>query len=99
MRPRGEQGHPIAEHFSRPDHDKDDFRVQVILSVFSSLGFYHTKIMPVLPAASTAKPCLLCQVVEVSGSKLSWDRLASKERWMRKLGAKDAGKETTQFLG
>ena len=54
MHPRGEQGHPIAEHFSRPDHDKDDFRVQVILSVFSSLGFYHTKIMPVLPAASTA---------------------------------------------
>ena len=25
---RGEQGHLVAEHFSRPDHSREDFRVQ-----------------------------------------------------------------------
>ena len=40
----------------------------------------------------------LVQVVEVAASKLSWDRKASKERWMRKLGARDAGKDTVEFL-
>jgi len=62
---RGEQGHLVAEHFSRPDHSRDDFRVQV---------------------------------VEVAASKLSWDRKASKERWMKKLGARDAGQDSVEFL-
>ena len=76
LHPRGEQGQPVAEHFSRPDHSREDLRVQVGVEVVESL----------------------VQVVEVAASKLSWDRKASKERWMKKLGARDAGKDTVEFL-
>ena len=36
---------------------------------------------------------LRVQVLDLAASKLSWDRKASQERWMKKLGAKDAGSE------
>ena len=57
---RKEQQFVIGEHFSRPDHDKSDIKVQV---------------------------------VEVAKSKLSWDREASKIKWMKKLNAQDVGTE------
>ena len=33
------------------------------------------------------------QILDIAPTKLSWDRKASKENWMKKLGAKDAGNE------
>ena len=50
----------IGEHFSRPDHDKEDLRVQIL---------------------------------EAGTSKLSWDRKAAKERWIKKLNAEDIGSD------
>ena len=50
----------ISEHFSRPDHDREDLRVQIL---------------------------------EAGASKLSWDRKAAKQRWMKKLTAEDIGSD------
>ena len=37
---RGEQGHLVAEHFSRPDHSREDFRVQARQSMeYNSANF------------------------------------------------------------
>ena len=40
-----------------------------------------------------AKSDMTVQIVEVASSKLSWDRKARKENWIKKLGARDAGSE------
>ena len=33
------------------------------------------------------------QILEIADSKLSWDRKSSKESWIRRMGARDAGNE------
>ena len=33
------------------------------------------------------------QILQIAATKLSWDRKASKESWIKKLMAKDAGNE------
>ena len=44
-------------------------------------------------AISTSLSDIIVQILEIAESKLSWDRKASKESWIRRLGAKDAGNE------
>ena len=33
------------------------------------------------------------QILDISASRLSWDRKASREEWMKKLMAKEVGRE------
>ena len=57
---RKEEQFIISEHFSRPDHEREDLKVQIL---------------------------------EAGNSKLSWDRKAAKQRWMKKLTAEDIGSD------
>ena len=40
-----------------------------------------------------SKSDMSVQILQIAATKLSWDRKASKESWIKKLGAKDAGNE------
>ena len=73
---RKDDGFVVSEHFTRPDHSKEDLRVQILEAGTnrSVLAFVTSLVM----------------IITIT-HRTSWDRDGAKDRWIRRLLATDAG--------
>ena len=78
---RKDEGFVVSEHFTRPDHSKDDLSVQILEAGTNRSVLSFMEISRII----------INHINININHRTSWDRDGAKDRWIRKLLATDAG--------